>query len=357
MVLGLLMTFLFGILSLSWGMRWGHRLVRNGATANNLFAGKNLESIAFIGLYFGLLVLALYLPQWQILPLEWRVSGMRITWTIMRVMLLGFCGVAVVVSWKTARIQIVAVVLLGFLGIGCFTAAESYFLTPIYPTLKDHLLPNGIFKQTSNSSCAPAALATILRRWHVNATESSVARSAGTSRLGTSMPQLIVAAQSYGLDGIELSPTWKQMRQINRPGVLATWLYSEDGRDPHAVSLLEMTEESVTIADPAFGKLYQLDSVQFEKIWRHQYVPIFRPTETTLTPNQAADYLHRLGYLTEFIKPSEITSSEEKLVVAVNRFQAAVGISTTGKLDPQTVLLLSGPFLTNVPTLEESRKK
>lgn len=347
MVLGLLMTVLFGILSLSWGMRWGHRLVRNGATANNLFAGRNLESIAFIGLYFGLLVLALYLPQWQILPLEWRFSGMRITWTIMRVMLLGFCGVAVVVSWKTARIQLVAVVLLGVLGLGCFTMAESYFLAPIYPSLRDRLLPNGIFQQTSSSSCAPSALATVLRRWHINATESSVARLAGTSRLGTSMPQLIIAAQAYGLDGIELSPTWEQMRQINRPGVLATWLYSEDGRDPHAVSLIEMTEESVTIADPALGKLYELDPGQFEHIWRKQYVPIFRPTETTLVPSQAADYLNRLGYLTE-----STASSEKKLEAAITRFQAAIGIPTTGKLDPQTVLLLSGPFLTNVPTLK-----
>lgn len=343
------MTLLFGVLAFIWGMRGGRLLLRKGATANNLFTGRNIESIAFLGFYFGLLVLALYLPQLQILPLEWRVSGMRITWTIMRVLLLGFCGVAWVVSWKTARVQVVAVVLLGLLGLGSFTAAEAYFLAPIYPSLKDNLLPNGVFQQTSSSSCAPSAMATVLRLWNINATESSVAKLAGTSRLGTSMPQLIVAAHALGLDGIELASNWQQMRRVNRPGVLATWLYSETGKSPHAVGLLAMTEHSVTIADPAFGKLYQLDQTQFERVWRRQYVPLFHPTETTLAPQQIVDYLYQLGYLKQQTPPSDKT-----LEAAIARFQTVAGVQATGKMNPETTLLLSGPFLTQVPTLAKA---
>lgn len=346
MILEFLMTLLFGVLATVWGIRWGRFLVRRGATANNLFTGKDWKSVAFLGLYLGLLVLALHLPQLQILPLDWRVYGMRITWTIMRVLLLGFCGVAFIVSWKTARLQTVAVVLIGLIGLGGFTAAESYFLAPIHASLNDNLLPSGIFRQTSNSSCAPAALANVLRRWGINATESSVAKLAGTSRLGTSMPQLIVAAQGFGLNGIELSPTWEQMRRINRPGVLATWLYSETGKAPHAVSLLAMTEETVTIADPAFGKFYSLDQTQFARVWRNQYVPIFRPNEVTAAPDQAIDYLQQLGYLQQ-----TASISESSLTAAIARFQTAAGVTSTGNLDPETVLLLSGSFLKDVPTL------
>lgn len=342
------MTLLFGILAVTWGMRWGRLLLRRGATANNLFTGRNIESIAFLGLYFGLLLLALYLPQLQILPIEWRVSGMRITWTIMRVMLLGFCGVAWVVSWKTARIQVVAVVLLGLLGLGGFTAAEAYFLTPIYSSLKDNLLPSGIFQQTSSSSCAPSAMATVLRRWNIAATESSVAKLAGTSRLGTSMPQLIVAARALGMDGIELTPTWEQMRRVNRPGVLATWLYSETGKAPHAVGVLEMTQHSITLADPAFGELYELDRAQFERIWRNQYVPVFRPIETALASDQVVDHLYKLGYLNQTGNHSPKT-----LAAAITRFQTVAGVQATGKMNPETALLLSGPFLTDVPTLDK----
>ncbi len=353
MLLEILVTLLLGGLAVIGGMRWGRVLLRKGATANNLFTGKNIESIAFLGLYMTLLVLALYLPQWQVLPLEWRVSGMRVTWTIMRVLLLGFCGVAFVVSYKTARVQVIAVILLGCLGLGGFSAAEAYFLTPIYSKLQDNLMANGVFWQTSNSSCAPAAMATVLRRWNLDVTESSIAKAAGTSRLGTSMPQLIVAARAVGMDGVELSPTWKQMQQINRPGVLATWLYSARGRGPHAVGLLAMTSETVTIADPAFGKLYELNQAGFERIWRKQYVPLFRPEDIQLTPQTASDYLHRWGYLEAAIHPTQMT--DEALQAAVKQFQTAMGVLATGQIDPETALLLTGPFLSDGPRLNQAK--
>lgn len=340
------MTLLFGVLAVIWGMRWGRLLLRKGATAHNFFTGKNLESLAFLGVYMGLLLLALYLPQWQLLPLDWRVSGMRITWTIMRVLLLGFCGAAFVVSAKTARRQVIAVFLLGLLGLGGFTAAEVYFLAPIYASLEDNLQANGVFRQTADSSCAPAAMATVLRQWGLNATESKVAQFAGTSRLGTSMPQLIVAARAFGLDGIELSPTWEQMRQINRPGILATWLYSKTGKAPHAVGLLAMTDKTITVADPAFGKLYELDQTRFDRIWRKEYLPLFHPEAATLETAQAAEYLSRLGYLSQ-----SRGISAQALTAAIQQFQTATGLAATGELDPETVLLLTGPFLQQEPTL------
>ncbi|MBE9177352.1 peptidoglycan-binding protein [Oculatella sp. LEGE 06141] len=338
-----ILTILLGALLFRWGMRFGRLMLRKGATANDLFKGKASVSLAFLGLYFSLLLLALYVPQFQGLPLEWRVYGMRVTWTILRVTLLGFCGVAFMVSWKTARSQVVAVALIGLIGLGGFTAAETYFLAPIYASLNDNLQPNGVFRQTSNSSCAPAALATVLRLWDFDATESEVARFAGTSRLGTSMPQLIVAAQAMGMDGVELFPTWEQMQQVNRPGVLATWLYSETGRAPHAVALIGLKDNTATIADPAFGRIFQIDRTQFERIWRKEYVPIFRPEEGGLIQSQATDYLRQLGFLN---RPSD------SLNAAVQRFQQASGLRVNGELDAPTVLLLSGPFLSQVPTLE-----
>lgn len=346
MAIEAILTLLLGFLAIMWGKRLGRLLLRKGATANNLFKGKTSVSLAFLGVYIGLLVLALYVPQFHGLPLEWRVYGMRVTWTLMRVMLLGFCGLAFIISWKTARLQVIAVVLLGIVGVGGFTAAEAHFLAPIHTELVNNLRPNGIFKQTSSSSCAPSALANVLRLWGIDATESSVARLAGTSRLGTSMPQLIVAARGFGMDGIELFPTWEQMRQINRPGVLASWLYSDLGKAPHAIALLGMSQDAAVIADPAFGEIYEIPRPEFERIWRQEYVPIFRPIDVLLTPHQAATYLHRLGYLD---RPSP--SSPAILNAALQQFQQAMGINQTGTLEPETVLLLSGPFLSEEPTL------
>jgi predicted double-glycine peptidase len=343
MTLGIAATTLLGSLTFWWGIRFGRVLLRKGATANDLFKGKISVSLAVLVLYLGLIWMALYLPQLQSLPLTWRVYGMQVTWLILRITLLGVCGVTFIVSWQTARLQVVAVVLIGLLGLAGFNAAEDYFLQPIYPSLRDNLKPNGVFQQTSASSCAPSALATILRRWGLDATESSVARLAGTSRLGTSMPQLIVAAKALGMDGLELSPSWEQMRQINRPGVLATWLLGETGRQAHAVALIGMDRETAAIADPAFGRVYYVQRSQFDRIWRRQYVPIFRPTDRLLSPNQASKYLQQLGFM----------QASEDLISALRRFQQAMDVQTTGELDPETVLLLTGPFLEDVPTLRE----
>ncbi|NJR64441.1 MAG: hypothetical protein HC772_02520 [Leptolyngbyaceae cyanobacterium CRU_2_3] len=345
-----ILTLLLGILAFLSGMRLGRLLLRKGSTANNLFKGKTSLSMAFLGLYIGMLLLALYVPQLQALPLEWRVSGMRVTWTLIRVILLGFCGLAFTVSWKTARLQVVAVALLGLLGMGGFTATEAHFLAPIYASLDDNLRPNGVFQQTSDSSCAPAALATILRLWGLEATESKVAQLAGTSLLGTSMPQLIVAAQGFGMDGVELSPTWAQMQQMNRPGMLATWLYSDRGRAPHAIALLGIDNSSVIIGDPAFGKIFQVNKTEFlDRYWRDQYVPIFRPTDLSLTSDQTAALLSQLGYLDR-----TTGTTADKLKSALRQFQETVGVQATGRLNPETALLLSGRFLVNAPRLDRT---
>lgn len=339
-----IITLLLGFLAIRGGVRLGRFLLRKGATANDLFKGKNALSLLFLGLYIGLVVLALNVPQMQFFPLQWRIYGMQVTWAILRIILLGFCGLAFIVSWKTARSQVIAVALLGLLGLGSFSAAEGYFLAPIYPELQDNLQANGVFKQTSMSSCAPSALATVLRRWNLNATESSVAKLAGTSRLGTSMPQLINAAHDLGMDGVELSPTWEQMQRINRPGVLGVWLIDGARKLPHAVALLAMNDQLMGIGDPARGKIYVLDRNQFAEIWRQEYVPIYRQGETAITQTQAEEYLKKSGFLSN--APQDMKS-------AIQQFQKAMGIKETGYLDTQTTLLLMGPSLEEVPTLKE----
>ena len=336
----IIVTLVLGSVLLVWGMRFGRVLVRSGVTANDLFKGRNAIALLFLGFYFGLLLLALNLPQMPVLPIEWRVHGMRVTWTLLRVMLMGVCGIGLTISWQTARSQVIAVILIGCLGLAGFTGAESYFLAPIYADLVDNLQPNGVFRQTSNSSCAPAALATVLRRWGMDATESSVAREAGTSRLGTSMPQLIVAARALGIQGIELSPTWEQIQQINRPGVLAVWLFDGPRKLPHAVALLAMNDNVAVIGDPARGRIFYLDRPTFAKIWREQYVPIFRSADILLTDKQAIDYLTKLGY------------NSGNLQADIERFQKDKKIKVSGKLDRMTELMLSGPFLEGAPRLD-----
>jgi len=348
MALSLISTVLLGGLAFWWGIRLGRWMLSKGATARDLFQGRNWLSVAFLGLYIGMMLMVLYAPQWDWLPLEWRVNGMRVTWTAMRVILLGICGVGCVITWYTLRRQVVVVVLIGILGVGSFTSAENYLLAPIYPILEDNLRPNGVYQQTATSSCAPAAMATVLRRWGIDAPESTVARLAETSRLGTTMPQLIVAARELGLDGIELkNATWQQMQRINRPGVLASWLISRQGRRraPHAIALLELDTATATVADPAWGRVYFLSPNRLARIWRREYVPLFRPESVILSPAQVQDYLERSGYLP--FGTGDVTT-------ALKQFQADFQVRETGDVDPITALLLRGPFIEDAPRLDQA---
>ncbi len=336
----IVVTLVLGSVLLLWGMRFGRVLVRSGATANDLFKGRNSIALLFLGFYIGLLLLALNLPQMPALPIEWRFHGMRVTWTLLRVMLMGVCGIGLTVSWQTARSQVIAVILIGLLGLGGFTGAESYFMAPIYAELVDNLQPNGVFQQTSDSSCAPAALATVLRKWGMDATESSVARFAGTSRLGTSMPQLIVAARALGINAIELRPTWEQMQQINRPGVLSISLATGAIKRPHAVALLAINDSVAIIGDPAWGKIFYLDRATLARFWLKEYVPIFPSTDIFLSDKKAINFLTKLGY------------NSGNLPADIERFQKDKNLKVSGKLDRMTELMLSGPFLEGVPRLD-----
>lgn len=345
MQLGTAMTIALGAILFIWGARIGHVLLRRGATADDLFKSRNPLSLIFLGAYVCIMVIILNAPQMDVFPLEWRFHGMRITWSLMQMILAGVCGMALTVSWHTARTQVVAIALIGLMGIATFNGFENYLLSPIHANLLNNLQPNGVFKQTSNSSCAPAAMATVLRQWSIPATESGVAKLAATSRMGTSMPQLIVAAQELNMDGIELRPSWELMQQINRPGILAVWLVDEGRKLPHAVALVGMDEQQVAIADPADGTIFSLSREMFFQIWRDQYVPIFEPSDLYLSDIEISRYLRQLGYLQSWEPGQDLTNT-------IRRFQNDHHIKATGDRTPETMLALSGSFIQEAPRLD-----
>jgi predicted double-glycine peptidase len=336
-----ILSLTFGSLFFYLGMKIGRIMLLKGATANDLFRGKEWMAIGFIAFYLLLLLVAVNLPQYQNFPLQWRVYGMQGSWILIRSLFLGAIGCAVMIGWRTARVQLGMIAVVGAIGLFCFTTAEGHFLAPIYKDLGNNLQLNRIFKQTSSSSCAPAALATLLQRWGLkSATESSVAKAAGTSLMGTTMPQVIQAAQSFGLTGLELKPTWEQMQRINRPGILAVWQITATGRKlPHAIALMALDEKNAVIADPATGRYDLMSREEFASIWRDEYIPIFRSTEIAFSEQQAIEYLTKLKYVGSFTD-------------RVQTFQTDMGLKPTGRLDPQTTLMLMGKFLQDSPTLD-----
>ncbi|MEM9214237.1 MAG: cysteine peptidase family C39 domain-containing protein [Cyanobacteria bacterium P01_F01_bin.150] len=207
----------------------------------------------------------------------------------MRSLLLSACGVAIGLCWRTSRKQVVAIAFIGAIGFVGFWGLESHLMAPIYPSLDRTSSIHNVVQQTSASSCAPAALATVLKQWNIYSSEAEIAKLAQTSRLGTSIPHLIFAARQLGMDGLDLEPSWQTIQQINRPGVLSVWVDNGDRRLPHALALLEMDHDTVVVADPALGQAFRLERGEVEAMWR-SYVPIFRPPDVALSRPQTSTH-------------------------------------------------------------------
>ncbi|MGK7889849.1 MAG: cysteine peptidase family C39 domain-containing protein [Leptolyngbyaceae cyanobacterium] len=356
MSVGVAVNIVFGFVVMTSGIGLGWLLRQRGVTANNLFRGKAPLSLVGLGSCVCAVIVISHLPQLPFAPLAWKAAGIQMSWLLLRSLLLGVCGVAIAISWQVAQRQLFATVLICGVGFLTLLGIEQYLLTPIYPSLTHHVGPQGIVRQTSESSCAPAALATVLHQWQINTSEPEVAKLAGTSRAGTSMPQLISAAQELGMDGLTLQPTWDTIRQINRPGILSIWLRDGDRRLPHAVALLKMNQDTAVIADPAEGKAFMVDRSALEAVWRQEYIPIFRPQDIELSPPEAQRYLLALGYDFRDFASSPLSwmpYAPKRWHRALRQFQADnPGLRQSGALDVATVLALTGAFAHQTPTLE-----
>ncbi|NER01029.1 MAG: hypothetical protein F6K30_30790 [Cyanothece sp. SIO2G6] len=355
MSFGVMVNILLGFWAMVFGISIGWGLRRQGITAHNLFSRRRLISFLLLAGSVCVAVVILHLPQLPFLPLAWRASGMLMAWMVLRSLLFWIGGLAIAMGWQVAHRQLLVTLFTCGVGVAVLTGIEQYLLTPIYPSLSQHIDSQGIVRQTSDSSCAPAALATVLHQWQIDTSELEVAKLAGTSRIGTSMPQLIAAAQRLGMDGLELQPSWETIQQINRPGILSIWLMDGDRRFPHAVALLKMNRDTAVIADPAEGRAFMVDRTALEKMWRQEYVPIFRPHDLKLSPEAAQSYLANLGYDFQDIAPTSLGTlyhSAPHWQQALRQFQADnPGLPKSGTLDTATILALTGAFVQQTPTL------
>lgn len=346
-------NLLFSILIFGLGLGAGCWLLEICRGSDD-FRDKMPCSFWILALYGCLAVVLLHVPHLKIWPLVWRIQGLNFIWLIMRSLLLSACGLAIALCWRTSRNQAMAIALIGAIGFGGFWGLERYLMSPIYPSLDRMLTVHSVVQQTSDSSCAPAALATVLRQWNIDISEAEVAKLAQTSRMGTSMPHLIFAAQQLGMDGLDLEPSWQTIQQINRPGVLSVWVEEGDRRLPHALALLKMSHDEAVVADPALGKAFRIKRRDLEAMWRHDYVPIFRQTDVALSERQALEYLTRLSNAKRqadswFI---QAVSRGNILTRQLSDFQQQNRLKRSGKLDAATMLALQGPFIQDGPVLK-----
>ncbi|MEN4006062.1 MAG: C39 family peptidase [Methanobacteriaceae archaeon] len=126
---------------------------------------------------------------------------------------------------------------------------------------------SGIVMQTTDYSCGPAALATVLQNMGINSTEGELKVLAGTNNeTGTSLYSLVRAAQSKGLSAVGMRLSVDDLRTNHIVHVIV------DGEGHYSV-IRKISNESVYLADPSKGNIV-LSREEFSAIFTENVLVI-----------------------------------------------------------------------------------
>ena len=131
--------------------------------------------------------------------------------------------------------------------------------------------------QTTDYTCGPAASVTALRKLGINAEEGTLAIAArSTPQTGTPADQLMMAIDKcYGAKGISSSlRRFSSVKQLKGLGITVVPIKLSRFKG-HYLTVLEVTDSHITIADPEFGKQL-LTHEDFAKQWKFSGIVLNR---------------------------------------------------------------------------------
>lgn len=139
----------------------------------------------------------------------------------------------------------------------------------------------GIIMQSTNYTCGPAALATVLNNLGINATEQELMVLAGTDENGTTMYGLVQAAKSKGLNATGMKLKIEELKKNN------IVFLTIDGATHYSI-INEITNESVKLADPSLGNI-EMSIGDFEGYYSGYALLISNPNMYAQEINQTED--------------------------------------------------------------------
>lgn len=144
-------------------------------------------------------------------------------------------------------------------------------------SIETKLNSDGICFQSKSYTCAPAAAVTALRKLGFSAQEGEMAILSHTSPITGTLPWSLYTAISQRYSEYGLNCEYRRFDSINQLEdadvtlvAVRDTLFSD-----HCVAVLEISEDSVIIADPAAGKT-SISREDFERIWRSAGIALKR---------------------------------------------------------------------------------
>ena len=128
---------------------------------------------------------------------------------------------------------------------------------------------NGVCRQTTDYTCGPAAAVTALGRLGLKADEGELAVLSYSSPVIGTLPTCLTSAirNRYGADGLSCRyRRFDSIDQLRNAGVTLAVVRDAFLLD-HCIAVLDVSDNVVTIADPATGTRL-MPCKQFEEMWR-----------------------------------------------------------------------------------------
>ncbi|OHB72820.1 MAG: hypothetical protein A2Z25_00645 [Planctomycetes bacterium RBG_16_55_9] len=136
---------------------------------------------------------------------------------------------------------------------------------------------NGICRQTTDYTCGPAAAVTALGRLGLTAEEGELAVLSYSSPITGTLPACLSTAlqRRYNADGLRCRyRRFASIDQLRKAGVTLAVVREALLKD-HCITVLEVTDDAVTVADPVTG-VRLMPPKEFERIWRFSGIVLQR---------------------------------------------------------------------------------
>lgn len=143
--------------------------------------------------------------------------------------------------------------------------------------LPTRLDSNGVCLQSTSYTCGPAAAVTALGKLGFKAHEGQLAVLSHTSPIVGTLPRCLSDAlrSRYGAQGIECKYRYFDSIEQLKDADFTLAVVKDSLFSDHCVAVLEVSDQRVCFADPAFGQV-SMTKRGFEKIWRFSGITIKR---------------------------------------------------------------------------------
>jgi ATP-binding cassette, subfamily C, bacteriocin exporter len=119
-------------------------------------------------------------------------------------------------------------------------------------------------KQRDITDCGAACLASVSAFYKLKLPVSRIRQYAGTDRRGTNITGLIEAAELIGFQAKGVKGPFSSLSKIPKPAIAHV---ISDEKLQHYVVIYRVSKKSITILDPADGRLHKKTNAEFQKIW------------------------------------------------------------------------------------------